>query len=111
MTDHLLIITKCERISPACPSSWDCVTDEGRYLHIKYRYGTISVREFIKDNDHEIMKEELYSKKISTDDLSGIMTFDVLRKELLPFAIIICNETGSFEDIDDYDNEGFSLSV
>lgn len=101
MTENLLIITECVRISPACPSSWDCKTDDGVSIHIKYRYGTIHVYRFDKVNEHEILREEIYSCKVS-ESSDGVMDFDNLRKNLLPFALFICNETNYFDDnIDD----------
>lgn len=52
----------------ACPSQWDIMTDDGKYIYARFRWGYLSVKLNAFTNE-----EELLLDWEDEDDLNGIM--------------------------------------
>jgi len=62
----MIKVTSIEQTSGACPSQWEGVTEDGRPIYVRYRWGCLSIRLGEKDgniwdavNGEEIIREEL----------------------------------------------------
>jgi hypothetical protein len=86
-------ITKLKMTCSACPSQWEGMTEDGRHVYVRYRWGHLSacVGPTIdaaiwptEDNGGEI----LLDKSIG-DDLDGVMTGTELRGHLLEVNVVV----------------------
>lgn len=88
-----------KKTSPACPSQWEGVLEDGRVVYARYRHGKLSVG--LGDDIHEAVRngrsdEALYADHLG-DGLDGFMDFEELRTHLyglleFPTDLVVENE-------------------
>jgi len=82
----------------ACPAQWECLTDDGKYVYIRYRNGYL--RAGIADSEEKFWnqdnKESIYNifNELIGEESDGFMEFDemsLMLKDKLDFSGAIEN--------------------
>jgi len=66
----MIKVVKAERTCSACPSQWDCWTEEGDYIYVRYRWGYLCI-------SWDVMGEVIYDEQVG-DGFDGSMSYDEL---------------------------------
>ena len=86
-SDEIAMITIKELIKMpgACPTQWEGITDDNRFVYIRYRHGTLTVTlGDVNGNIHDTVNHgELIFKWKSNDEWSGVMSDEELKTILL----------------------------
>jgi len=79
----MLNVTTITQTCGACPSQWEGRLDDGRYLYVRYRFGTLrcSVGPTLDDAIFSDAMETVYIEQAG-DDLDGFMTYEDLRERV-----------------------------
>ena len=89
----------------ACPSQWEGVLEDGRFLYIRYRNDKFKA--FISPNENEWLenseKYKIYEIDTKQGGYDGYMTDDVM-KWFLHFQLDFSNIEGVYEPSDHYDD-------
>lgn len=77
----MIKITKYRQTCIACPTQYECRTDDDRPVYIRYRWGYLSVR--IGDKGMDVMNavdgQEIYGQQIG-NDLDGLIDLREIKK-------------------------------
>lgn len=77
----MITIVKQEKTCDMCPSQWDLWTDDGKYIYVRYRWGTLSIH--MGDSEDDVWNvhknTNIYCERIS-DGLDGYMTLEELKE-------------------------------
>lgn len=85
MDSSKVIITKLEMTCEACPSQWEGVTEDGRYVYIRFRWGYFSAG-IGATFDEALGNEKLFGDQIS-DGLDGTLSTEDMRARLMEVGV------------------------
>jgi len=74
-------VIKITQTCLACPSQWEGVTDDGKMIYIRYRYGGLSVRisqQATKDIFDAVSGKEIIGVDIG-DEYDGYISYDEMK--------------------------------
>lgn len=83
----MIKIAKYEQTCIACPTQFDCLTDDGQYVYIRYRCGWLRAgiaadEKTFWDNWGKIERPyNIFNQEIG-DDLDGLISFEEMTKIL-----------------------------
>lgn len=70
-------ITNLVQTCGACPSQWEALTDDGRGVYVRYRWGYLSICVSNQPGEHGLEGREVYSVKMG-DNLDGLIDWEVV---------------------------------
>lgn len=94
---NMIKIIEAYRTCIACPSQWECLTDDNRPVYIRYRWGFLSVQVGEIDASfasifQSYMDNTAYVEKAYGDSLEGHMTFEQLKEACSDKIVFDCEE-------------------
>ena len=78
MTESVITLTTLIRTCNSCPSQWEGKSCDGRYVYVRYRWGTLSIG-IGKSREESIKRSGNLLEKELGDHLDGVLEFEQLR--------------------------------
>jgi len=74
-------VTSITQTSGACPSQWEGITEDGRPIYVRYRWGYLSIRLGGKDGNirDAVSGKEIIGKQIG-GPWDGVLSYEGLKK-------------------------------
>jgi len=97
-------LVKLVRTCWACPSQWDGILDDGRWLYIRYRGGRFSVS--VGEHEWDAVTGERLIEEYFGDPLAGYMTDAELIERLMKHGWEVTLPSGwKSENADEFESE------
>jgi hypothetical protein len=75
-------VTAITHTCEACPAQWSGLTDDGRQVYVRYRWGYLSVRvapDTSKDEYAAVRGDEVFGEQLG-DGYDGFLSYDKLKE-------------------------------
>lgn len=79
----MLIVKEVKRVCLVAPSAWECVTEKGQRVYIRYRHGELTVR--IGDSPNEVF---VFERQL-TDEDDSYLSFSELQAAVADEVIFL----------------------
>ena len=79
MADSVIAVKALIRTCSSCPSQWEGETRDGRYLYVRYRWGTLSIGIGTSKAESIDCSGNLFEKQLG-DYLDGSLELEQLRE-------------------------------
>ena len=80
MTDTVVKVSSIRKTCYACPAQWEGLTDDGRHVYVRYRWGWLTVQvASAPGKGIDYLRGPFLVEQRLGDDLDGTLSYDDLR--------------------------------